>query len=200
MTQQSNPSIAAHIDTPVDPQLAARDDMTARLRAAGRRGAARALTGEALAGYWRLVAVTSVAQRATMLQELRDDIAAGHTTVRACVPVALGEPAFPLARDAALEYVGGWPTSVDRRAHVVDEVVDWIVRGLALERAALFCALLERADPACLERLASVRARLDERETAAVFAAFQGRQVDVEVATFLGEWRATSLDRVSVAA
>jgi hypothetical protein len=201
MTQQSNPSTAARIaPPPVDRRLAADDDMAARLRAAGRRGATPALIGEALAAYWRLVAVTSVERRAAMLRALRDDIAAGHTTVRACVPVALGEPEFQVARDATLAYVGGWPTSVDRRTQVIDEVVDWIVRGLALDRAALFCALLERADTACLERLTAVRARLDERETAVVLAACEGRGVDAEVATFLAEWRSTSRGPGSVAA
>jgi hypothetical protein len=200
MTQQSNPSTAPRIAPPVDPRIAAHDDMAARLRAAGRRGATPALIGEALAAYWRLVALTSVERRAAMLRALRDDIAAGHTTARACVPVALGEPEFHVARDATLAYVGGWPASVDRRTQVVDEVVDWIARGLALDRAALFCALLERADPACLDRLAAVRARLDERETAAVLAAFVAREMDAEVATFIAEWRSTSLGRGSVAA
>jgi len=193
MTQQNSPSSAPRLDREfVDPSPDTCDAMAARLRAAGRRGAAPALVGETLADYWRFVAVTDVAGRARMLRALRDDVAAGHATVRACVPVALGDPAFQVAREATLTYVGGWPTSVDRRTHVFDEVVDWIVRGLALDRAALCCALLERADAACLERLARVRARLDEREARAVFAALADRALSVDVATFVEEWRSAT--------
>ena len=114
--------------------------------------------------------------------------------------MALGDPDFQVARDAALAYVGGFPASVDRRSHVVDEVVDWIVRGLALDRVALSCALLERADAACLERLARVRARLEEREAAIVFTALRDRDLDGEVATFVEEWRSATRATASVAA
>ena len=200
MTKQCNLSSPARIDDSVDRPRDARDEVAAHLRAAGRRGAAPALTGHALACYWRLVAVTSAEERLAMLRALREDVAAGHTTARACVPVALGDPEFHVARDAALAYLGAWPTSVDRRAQVVEEVVDWIVRGLALERTALVCALLERADAGCLERLARVRRRLDAREAGVVFAAFQDRDTGDEVATFLEEWRALTGPAESVAA
>jgi hypothetical protein len=166
------------------------DDTAARLRVSGRRGAAPALVGQALADYWRLVAVTGIDARRALLRALREDIAAGHTTERACVPVALGDPEFDLVRDATRAYLGGWPASVDRRAQVVDEVVDWIVRGLALHPAALVCALLDGADAACLEQLERVRRRLDIRTTEAVFAAFRNGEIGAEVATFLEEWRA----------
>lgn len=200
MTQHDQLIGAARIDQGIARPLDACDETMACLRAAGRRGAAPALTGEALARYWPVVAVTRVEQRIAMLRELLEDIAAGLTTVRACVPVALGDPEFHLAREATLAYLGGWPASVDRRAQVVDEIVDWIVRGLALDRAAIFCALLERADAGCLERLARLRTRLDARETAAVLAAFRGRAIDREVTTFLEEWRSLSSAEASVSA
>jgi hypothetical protein len=201
MTQQTSPTNVTRIDDAfVDGPLDACDAVSARLCAAGRRGATPVLIGEALAAYWRLVAVADVASRAGLLHALREDIAAGHTTVRACVPVALGDPDFQVALEAALAYVGGWPASVERRAHVVEEVVDWIVRGLALNRVALFCALLERADALCLERLARVRTRLAEPEAAAVFAALRDREIDVAVATFLAEWRSAWGVEASVAA
>lgn len=200
MTQHTSPSSVTRIDGAfADRPLDACDAMSARLRAAGRRGAMPVLVGEALAVYWRLVAVADVVSRARLVRTLREDIVAGHTTVRACVPVALGDPDFQVALEAALAYVGGWPASVARRAHVVDEVVDWIVRGLALNRVALFCALLERADAVCLERLARVRMRLEEREAAAVFAALRDRELDVAVVTFLEEWRSASGAEASVA-
>ena len=84
MTQQSShTSTARSQNEPVDRRRDICDAMVAQLRAAGRRGAAPALIGEALAGYWRMVALTDATGRAGMLRALRDDIAAGHTTVRA---------------------------------------------------------------------------------------------------------------------
>jgi hypothetical protein len=199
MTQQTRLTTPVRRNDSVRPRNAC-DDTAARLRAAGRRGASPALVGQALADYWRLVAVTGIDARRALLRALREDIAAGHTTVRACVPVALGDPEFDLVRDATRTCLGGWPASVERRAQVVDEVVDWVVRGLALDSAALVCALLDGADAACLERLARVRSRLDVRTTEAVFAAFRHGAVGAEVAAFLEEWRA-AIGRVdSVAA
>ena len=201
MTQQSSqPSTVRTGTEPVDRPRDLCDAMAVQLRAAGRRGAAPTLIGEALANYWRMVGLTDAASRARMLRALRDDIAAGHTTVRACVPVALGDPDFQVVRDAALVYVGGFPASVDRRSHVVDEVVDWIVRGLALDRVALCCALLERADATCLDRLARVRVRLEVQEAEIVFAVLRDRDLDAEVATFVEEWRSTTRAAASVAA
>jgi hypothetical protein len=201
MTQQSSHTSTVRTETePVDPRRDPCDAMASQLRAAGRRGAAPTLIGEALANYWRMVGLTDAASRARMLRALRDDIAAGHTTVRACVPVALGDPDVHVARDAALAYVGGFPASVDRRSHVVDEVVDWIVRGLALDRVALCCALLERADATCVDRLARVRVRLEVQEAEIVFAALRDRDLDGEVAAFVEEWRSTIRGAASVAA
>lgn len=193
MTQQSSHTSAVRIDGGLtDGRCDPCDAMATRLRVAGRRGAAPTLIGEALASYWPLVALTDSASRARVLRGLHDEIADGRTTARACVPVALGDPDFEVARDATLVYVGGWPASVDRRSHVVDEVLDWIVRGLALNRAALACALLERADATCVQRLGCLRGRLEAREADVVFAALRDRELDGEVATFVEEWRSMS--------
>ena len=200
MTQQSHTSSTARNDEVVERQADVCEATAAQLRAAGRRGAAPTLTGHALACYWRMVAVAGVDRRLAMLRALQDDVSAGWATARAFVPVALGDPEFRIARAAARAYVGGWPASVDRRAQVVDEVVDWITRGLALDRAALCCALLDDADATCLERLARVRHRLHGREAAVVFAAFRRRELDTGVATFLEEWRALAGVAESVAA
>jgi hypothetical protein len=189
MTQQWNSTNAARPAVPAIWTTAPSGETQAHLRAAGRRGAPHALVGEALAHYWRFVANTTLSEREAVVRALRADIATGHTTARACVAVALGEPDFALVRAATRAYVGGWPASVERRAQVLDEVIDWIVRGLALDRAALCCALLDCADATCVEKLALVRNRLDTAEADRVFAAFRD-DVHADVATFLEEWRA----------
>ena len=189
MTQQRISANTARSAAPATWTIAPHDETQAHLRAAGRRGAPHALVGEVLVRYWRFVAKTTVSEREAVVRALHADIATGHTTVRAYVAVALGEPDFALARAATRAYVGGWPASVERRAQVLDEVIDWIVRGLALDRAALCCALLDCADATCVEKLARVRNRLDAAEADRVFAAFRD-EVHGDVATFLEEWRA----------
>jgi hypothetical protein len=189
MTQQWNSANTARWAEPATRATASVDETEAYLRAAGRRGAPHALVGEALARYWRFVATSTVSEREAVVRALRADIATGHTTARAYVAVALGEPDFALARAATRAYVGGWPASVERRAQVLDEVLDWIVRGLALDCAALCCALLDCADAACVEKLARVRSRLDAADADRVFAAFRD-DVGADVVTFLEEWRA----------
>jgi hypothetical protein len=190
MTQLWNSTNAVHAAPQDDVAIDAGLAMLARLRAVGRRGAPSALAGAALAAYWRHVGQSAPEQRAGMLRALRAEIAAGHLVHRACLPVALGEPDFALAREAARAYLGGWPASVERREHAVADVIDWIVRGLALNRAALCCALLDGADPATLERLGTVRARLSTPEAAIVFDSFSATSQG-EVRAFLDEWLAS---------
>ncbi len=162
--------------------------LRARLQAAGGRGAPPALAGAALAEYWRFVARSTVAERADVLRGLRADIAAGRAGPRACLAVALGEPQLDLAREATRAYLGAGPTSAERREHAVADVLDWIARSLALNRAALCCALLDAAGAVALERLAPLRSRFSSHEAAAVFTAL-GRPTSGEVAQFLEEWR-----------
>jgi hypothetical protein len=69
-------------------------------------------------------------------------------------------------------------------------VLDWIRRALALNRAALCCALLDMANPLSLERLASLRSRFSAPETALVFEAVDGGEWRTDVVTFLEDWRA----------
>lgn len=160
-----------------------------QLRAAGRRGVPPAMAGDALPDYWRCVAESTVADRADILRRLRADIAAGRTGPRACLPVALGEPHLELSREATQVYLGAGPTSAERRDHAVADVLDWIARSLALNRAALCCALLDTANAVSLERLAPLRRHFSAHEAYVIFGAV-GEAAGAEVAAFLEDWRA----------
>ena len=160
-----------------------------RLREAGRAGAATGATGEALAQYWRQAGTTPLAQRVQWLDELRAGIATGRTSPRACIAIALGEHDLELARSATRAYVGTWPASLERREQALLDVIDWIERGLALNRAALCCALLDAGDEPALARLAPLRGRLSEDERAAVLAVCTS-PVSEAAATLLEAWRA----------
>ena len=178
------------VQAPCDAPALHGEDLYLRLQAAGRRGAAAAMAGDALPDYWRFVARSTPEERAEIVRRLRADIAAGRTGPRACLAVALGEPHLELAREATRAYLGHGPTSAERREHAVDDVLDWIRRALALNRAALCCALLDTANPLSLERLASLRSRFSAPETALVFEAAGGGEGRTDVATFLEDWRA----------
>jgi len=159
------------------------------LIAAGARGAAPALTTTALMLYWRGLQSTSAPQRRSIVEELRLAVQRGETTARVWLPVALGDTDPALVREAVLGYLGGTPVSVERRARAIDDALEWIRRGLALNRTAVFVALLQLEDGTINERLSGLRGRLTVSETAAVWRAF-----DADVATpcgeFIAEWRA----------
>lgn len=165
------------------------EDLYLRLRAAGRRGVTPATAGDALPHYWRFVAESTVEERADVVRRLRADIATGRAGPRACLAVALGEPRLELAREATRVYLGAGPTSAEWRDHAVADVLDWIARSLALNRAALCCALLDTASAMSLERLAPLRRRFAPPETAVIFEAVR-QDAGAEVAAFLEEWRA----------
>lgn len=182
----------------IDPPLAEATDavlttraraMLAELRATGRRAASLATAGEALVAYWTFVREASQAERLSVLQALSQAIAAGGVASRAWLPIALGDPQFEFAHAAARGYLGGWPASLERREQGVADVNDWIVRSLALNRAALLFALLEQADADGLERLGALRGRLTQVEAQAVIEACVrvGHEPLVEFAT---QWRA----------
>jgi hypothetical protein len=196
MTNRRNPASTGGATTSPAPDVATEsggghhsvEAMHARVRDSGRRGAPAWTLGEALADYWRWVAVARREQRDDVLGRLRADVASGRATPRACAVIALGEPDFELARAAARAYVGTWPAVLERREQAVSDVVDWIVRSLALSRAALCCALIDTADAASLERLAPLRGRLAAAEAAEIFAAC-AQDARSAVREFVGEWR-----------
>mgnify|MGYP000143102866 CR=1 FL=1 len=71
------------------------------------------------------------------------------------------------------------------------DALEWIRRGLALNRAAVFVALLQLEDAAVNERLAGLRGRLDALETAAVWQELEGRAGSPS-GDFITEWRAVA--------
>lgn len=108
---------------------------------------------------------------------------------RAWVPVILGDHDFRIVHAATLAYLRARPASVDRLQRRVTDALDWIRRGLALERAAVFAALLELADDDVLARLRALRGALRPDETARVWQ--YAVLPDDATRAFLDEWRAT---------
>jgi hypothetical protein len=156
---------------------------------AGARGAVPAAVTAALMRYWQELRLASVTQRRWVIAELRAAVRRGETTSRAWLPVAVGETDPELVREAVLGYLGGTPVSIERREIAVGDALDWIRRGLALNRVAVFVALLQLGDVTIHERLAGLRGRLNGAEAAAVWCAFADCD-DTPSGDFIAEWRA----------
>ena len=107
---------------------------------AGARGATPAAVTAALMRYWQELRSASVTQRSQVVAELRGAVRRDETTSRAWLTVALGETDPGLVREAVLGYLGVTPVSIERRERVAGDALDWIRRGLALNRGAVFVA------------------------------------------------------------
>ena len=158
------------------------------LLVAGARGAAREETSSALTRYWQELQSSSVTQRQWVATELRAAVRTGETTNRAWLPVALGETEAELVGQAVLGYLGVAPVSIERRELAIRDVLEWIRRGLALNRAAIFVALLQLEDPAVNERLAGLRGRLTGTEAMAVWHLLTAADGPL-AGDFIADWR-----------
>lgn len=168
------------------------DGATAMLRhlvASGLKDAAADATGRALCDYWGWLRAADRDRRHALAGRLRQAVEQGRTGLRAWVPVILGDTDFELVRAAARAYVDARPVSLEQLERRVADTLDWIRRGLALNRAAVFVALLETADETLLPRLAGLRGRMSAAEAQAVWQACAGLHDDA-TRGFLDEWRA----------
>ena len=190
MSVQSQLAVVARTADPSpDADAQAHSALRNALIDAGAHGASPTLTTAALLLYWRQLLLTCAAQRQWIVEAVRAAVRHGDTTARAWLPVALGDTDPALVRAAVLGYLGVTPVSVERRERAAGDTLEWIRRDLALNRSAVFVALLQLEDGAINERLAGLRGRLTATETAAVWDQF-----DASVATpsgdFIAEWRA----------
>jgi hypothetical protein len=164
-------------------------ELLAELCECGRRGAPPERAMAALQRYWLCVAASTRVERAQLAARLQESVRSGLTAPRAWLPVALGEPDFGLARAAVAAYGGTLPCSLERRARAIDDAIDWLRRGLGLNRAATFAGLLDLAEPTVLERLAGLRSLLEPAAAFEVLSA-PGLPRDDATLAFLDEWAA----------
>jgi hypothetical protein len=177
-----------------DFDVAGRDDgataMLCHLVASGTRDAAADATGRALCGYWGWLGAADRDRRHDLAIRLRQVVEQGRTGLRAWVPVILGDTDFELVRAATHAYVDARPVSLEQLERRVADALDWIRRGLALNRAAVFVALLEGADETLLPRLTGLRGLMSAAEARVVWQACACLNEDATRA-FLDEWRAS---------
>jgi len=102
----------------------------------------------ALISYWHRLPAESPAVRRLNLAALRDDVRAGLRPPDALVTVILGDIDDEIVLAGTRAYLEGCVSSpTGKRAATVDAAVEWVRRGLALNRGAVFAALLATAMP-----------------------------------------------------
>ena len=142
----------------------------------------------ALVVYWKQLPGRPPAERRAALEALRHEVRSGAAPPRALATVALGDPDAAIVTAAASAYVNARPMTIERRAAAVTDVIEWIRRDLALDRAALFTALLSQGDPVVAKQLEGLRLTLTPDETTRVRQAC-APPASAVVVTFLEEWR-----------
>jgi len=116
----------------------------------------------ALISYWHRLPAESPAARRKTLDAIRDRVRAGLEARSALVPFALGDVEDGIVAEAAKAYVANPAGLTD--ADALTEATEWVRRGLALNRGAVFGALLALEDERVVERLAALRLVLSAAE------------------------------------
>ena len=120
----------------------------------------------ALIRYWQRLPAEPVASRRKSLDATRERVRSGCEPAAALVPIALGDVDEGIVASATRAYVAAAPAAAPGVDPVepIAEAVEWIRRGLALNRGAVFGALLALDDERAVERLAALRLLLSAYE------------------------------------
>ena len=122
---------------------------------------------EALIEYWQALPAQSAALRQLRLEEAGARVREGALGPEALVTFALADVDAEVVVEATLGYVAAGNGGTVREAAAA-EALEWIRRSLALNRGAVFAALLSLGDKAVNESLAGLRLGLSADEVATV--------------------------------
>ena len=120
----------------------------------------------ALISYWHRLPAECAATRRKSLDATRERVRGGREPAAALVPFALGDVDEGIVASATHAYIAAAmaaTSDVDPVAPIA-EAVEWIRRGLALNRGAVFGALLALDDERAVMRLAPLRLLLSASE------------------------------------
>jgi hypothetical protein len=158
----------------------------------------------ALIDYWQKLPARSAASRRRGLDEARRRVDDGERGADHLVPYALADHDEDVVFAATAAYVGVVRDVVGRNAAAQD-AAEWIRRGLAINRGAVFAALLALGDAGVNEHLRSLRLALSVDDVATVCRR-AGRRSCERSRAFLHEWHellsgeSTGRERAQVAA
>ena len=139
----------------------------------------------ALISYWHRLPAESPSVRRKTLDSIRERVRAGLEARSALVPFALGDVDDGIVAAATLAYATAGDGSNDADASC--EATEWVRRGLALNRGAVFAALLAAGDAVVRERLAAQRLTLSAEEVAVVCRQLPDAPAQ-SIVEFLQEW------------
>lgn len=141
----------------------------------------------ALIDYWHRLPAESVAARRERLRAVVNDVRSGRAAAAAMVPFALGDDDPGIVASATTAYIEAAETTHVRRA-ALDDACEWIRRGLALNRGAVFAALLHAGDDEALASLAGQRLALESTEVDALCRAATRASLPRRARRFVAEW------------
>jgi hypothetical protein len=142
-----------------------------------------------LIGYWHRLPTEPCATRRANLAAACRDVRSGALPKAALIVFALGDVDDEVVVTATRAYVEcAAPLTAGERAAALDDVIEWIRRGLALNGGAIFSALLDLGDPVIVERLAALRLGLRTQDLQTVCRRFKSGPT-AAVEGFLDDWR-----------
>jgi hypothetical protein len=139
-----------------------------------------------LIDYWHRLPLSPVVERRLRLENARRRVRANELARAALVPYALADDDEEVVYTATREFVTAGP-GADGGATALDDTLQWIRRHLALNRGAVFAALLSLGDESVNERLAGLRLTLRADEVATVCKRAAPERCG-HTRTFLAHW------------
>jgi len=140
-----------------------------------------------LIDYLHRLPASPVHQRRQNAHESCNRVREGHLPVDALLPFVLGDPDEDVVYAATSTYVGSTRNGAAARRSSIDDAIEWVRRGLVLNRGAVFAALLAAGDPRINARLLPLRLTLGHEDVTVV-----RRRVDHDARRptrkFLREW------------
>jgi hypothetical protein len=141
----------------------------------------------ALLSYWHRLPAECAATRRKSLDATRERVCSRHEAA-ALVPFALADVDEGIVASATHAYVASASAAPDvDPATPIAEAAEWIRRGLALNRGAVFGALLALDHERAVERLAPLRLLLSANEVE-VACRVLGRSPGPRALDFVRDW------------
>ena len=139
-----------------------------------------------LLAYWRETLPLPVAARRRALDLVCRHARRDATCLSDMLPFALGDPDEDVVYRATLAHVGAYPPRATALGATAD-AIEWVRRRLAVNCAAVFCALLSLGDERVLEALLPLRSTLGADEFAAIRRRL-GSECPAPARAFLATW------------
>ncbi len=137
--------------------------------------------------YWSEMHRVPLDARRAWHGSVRRRVRQGELDCKVLALLALGEADSSLVYLATQEYLRQGPVTLEQHHALVSNALEWVCRGLALNRAAAFAALAALGDQPIHRRLSTVRLSLELAEVTTICTLLAEHAVQLPAA-FLGDW------------